>query len=183
MNNENSEYKDSFLNDINFTSNIRAPGEFKYFYCGENSSETDKSFLVFSTMWHTEIVTENMEIISSCYNSINTAQLFFNKKSNLYNLFIYRNIIDYRNENMSLKLLKIINIGLKNKLNNQNNNSKINTSAKNDKDYYNFMNSKIFFASNYYILLNEVDSRILLIDINNDSYITIFSKNSEEKEI
>ena len=68
MNNDNLEYNDSFLNDINITSNIRAPGEYKYFYCGENNTETDKSFLVFSTMWYTEKVTENMEIISSCYN-------------------------------------------------------------------------------------------------------------------
>ncbi len=181
MNNDNLEYNDSFLNDINITSNIRAPGEYKYFYCGENNTETDKSFLVFSTMWYTEKVTENMEIISSCYNSINTAQLFLNKKTNLYNLFIYKNIIDYKSENMSLKLLKIINLPSKNKSDNQN--SKTINGSKNDKDYLNNMNSKIYFASNNYILLNETDCRILLIDIYTSSYLTIFSKTFEEKEI
>ena len=182
MNSQNSDYNDSFLNDVNITSNIRAPGEFKYFYCGDNYSETDKSFLVFSTMWHTERVTENMEIIHSCYNSQSTAQLFINKNTNLYNLFIYKNIIDYRNENLSLQLIKIINFQPKSKYDSQNN-IKINIMAKNDKDYLNIMKSKIYFASNNFILLNENDCRILLIDINNASYITIFSKSFEEKEV
>ena len=185
MNDDISGYKDEFLNDVNITSNIRAPGEYKYFYSGENSTETDKSFLFFSTMWFTEKVTENMEIISSCYNSINTAQLFFNKKTNLYNLFIYKNKIDYRNENMSLKLFKIINIALQNKTDNQNNanNNRMNNNTKFDKDFLNNINTKIYFASNNYILLNELDNRILLIDIDNNSYITIFSKIYEEKEV
>ena len=185
MNNENFNYKDSFLKDINITSNIRSPGEFKYFYCGENSSETDKSFLVFSTMWSTERITDNMELISSCYNSVNTAQLFFNKKTYFYNLFIYRNIIDYKNENMSLKLFKIINIEAKNKnkFDIQNNDIKINNTKKNKTDYLYLINTKIYFASNNYVLLNEFDSRILLIDINSASYMEIFSKPFSEKEI
>ena len=110
MNEENSLLKDYFLNDVNITSDIREIGEYKYFYLGENSSETDKSFLYFSTMWYTEKITKDMEIISSCYNPVNTSQLFYNKKTKLYNLYIYKNIIDNRNENISLKLHKIINI-------------------------------------------------------------------------
>ena len=185
MSNNNIDYKDSFLNDVNITSNIRAPGEYKYFYCGENNTETDKSFLVFSSMWYTDRVTENMDIICSTYNSINTAQLFFNKNTELYNLFIYKNIIDYRNENLSLKLLKIIKIIPKMKLDSQGNNIKSNNTIKNqtDKEYINLMNTKLYFASNNYILINELDSRILLVDINNGSFITIFSKNNEDKEI
>ena len=47
---EKAYLKDDFLNDVSITSDIRAKGEYKYFYIGENSSETDKSFLYFSTM-------------------------------------------------------------------------------------------------------------------------------------
>ena len=186
MNEEILNYKDEFLNDVNITSTIRAPGEYKYFYSGENNTESDKSFLVFSTMWYTEKVTDNMEIISSCYNATNTAQLFFNKKTNLYNLFVYKNKIDYRNENMSLKLLRIINVAPQNKIdspNNVNNNIRMNNNTKIDKDFLSNINTKIYFASNNYILLNEVDNRILLINIENASFITIFSKIYEEKEV
>ena len=182
MNNDNLDFKDNFLNEVNITSNIRGPGEYKYFYFGENHSGSDKSFLVFSTMWYTDKIID-MEIICSCYNSINIAQLYINKKTNLYNLYIYKNIIDYRNENMSLKLLKIINIIPYNK-SEQNNISKSNTNqTKNEKDYMNYINVKIYFASNNYLLLNEKDCRILLIDLNASNYTTIFTKNAEEKEL
>lgn len=43
-----------FLNEVDITSKIRAPGEYKYYYIGENNSESDKSFLVISTMWHSK---------------------------------------------------------------------------------------------------------------------------------
>ena len=89
MNVENALLKEYFLQDVNITSDIRAKGEFKYFYIGENSSETDKSFLYFSAIWYTEKITNDMVIICSCYNHINTAQLYYNKKMNKYNLFIY----------------------------------------------------------------------------------------------
>ena len=179
MNAENALLKEYFLNDVNITSSIRAPGEFKYFYMGENSSETDKSFLYFSSLWHSEKVTKDMEIICSCYNNINTGQLFYNKKTQNYNLFIYKNIIDYRNENISLKLHRIINITPKKRLDVGNKSQK----NQNDKEYQNIMNSKIYLASKEYILLNEVDLRILLINIDTGRFITIFSKSYEEKEI
>ena len=98
--------EDSFLNEVNITSRIRAPGEYKYYYCGENNSESDKSFLVISSMWYTDKITDEMDLITSCYNQTNTAQLFINKKASIYNILIYQNIIDYRNEYMSLKLIK-----------------------------------------------------------------------------
>ena len=183
MINDNLDFKNNFLNEVNITSNIRGPGEYKYFYFGENSSASDKSFLVFSTMWYTDKVTDDMKIICSCYNSIHIAQLYINKITNLYNLFIYKNKIDFRNENMSLKLLKIINIIPNNKTE-QNNISKSNTNqTRNEKDYMNYMDVKIFFAANNYLLLNEKDCRILLIDFTKGNYVTIFSKNFEEKEL
>ena len=185
MENNNIDLSNSFLNEVNITSNIRAPGEFKYFYCGENNTETDKSFLVFSTMWYTERVTDDMEIISSIYNSNNTVQLFLNKKNDLYNLFIYKNIVDYKNENMSLKLLKILNIVPKIKLEKQINNNKTNNTNKtySKKEYSSLMNTKIFFASNNFILLNEIDLRIMLIDIYEGTFVNLYCKNNDEKEI
>ena len=178
MNEENSLLKDYFLNDVNITSDIREKGEYKYFYLGENSSETDKSFLYFSTMWYTEKITKDMEIISSCYNPVNTSQLFYNKKMKLYNLFIYKNIIDNRNENISLKLHKIINIIPQKRREGKNSTSK----NQEEKDYNSIKNTKIFLASYDYILLNEIDIRIILININTGKFITIFSISSLEKE-
>ena len=180
MNVENNSFNDFFLNGVDITSNIRAKGEYKYFYIGENSSETDKSFLFFSTMWYSEKVTKDMEIICSCYNRINTAQLFYNKKTKKYNLFIYKNIIDNRNENLSLKLLRIIQITPQIKMdNNMNKNSKKNLT---EKEYHNIKNGKICLASYDYILLNEYDSRIILIKINTGEFVTLFSASGIEKE-
>ena len=179
MNVENALLKEYFLQDVNITSDIRAKGEFKYFYIGENSSETDKSFLYFSAIWYTEKITNDMVIICSCYNHINTAQLYYNKKMNKYNLFIYKNEVDYRNENISLKLHRIINISLSKKNYHQNNNAKHQT----EKDYQSIINSKIFLASKDYIILNEPDLRVLLININTGKFLTIFRKSPEENEL
>ena len=106
---ENDEY---FLNSVDITSNIRTKGEYKYYYCGENNSESDKSFTAISTMWFNEKITSDMEILSSCYNPINTAQIFYNNKTNTYTVLVYKNIIDYRNENMQLKLLHNVNLSI-----------------------------------------------------------------------
>ena len=163
--------EDSFLNEVDITSKIRAPGEYKYYYCGENNSETDKSFLVVSSMWYTEKITEDMELHASCYNPTNTAQLFLNTKTNIYNIFVYQNIIDYHNENMTLKLIQQINLSSKYKIEN--------TSSKNE---FEKITVKMYFVSNNYILLNEIDYRIILIDIENGNFITIFNKTSEQKE-
>ena len=161
----------NFLNEVDITSKIRAPGEYKYYYCGENNSETDKSFLVISSMWYTEKITPEMELQASCYNSINTAQIFLNTKTNIYNILIYQNIIDYHNENMTLKLIQQINLPSKYKLESLNN-----------KNEFDKINVKIYFVSNNYLLLNEIDYRIILIDIENGNFISIFSRTSEEKE-
>ena len=163
--------EDSFLNEVNITSRIRAPGEYKYYYCGENSSESDKSFLVVSSMWYSDKITDEMDLITSCYNQTNTAQLFINKKTNIYNILIYQNIIDYRNENMTLKLIKKINIP-----------SKLKLEMITNRNDFEKNNIKIYFVANDYLLLNEIDNRILLLDINDGNFITIFCKISEEKE-
>ena len=47
-----------------------------------------------------------MELQASCYNSANTAQIFLNTVTNIYNILIYQNITDYHNENMTLKLIQ-----------------------------------------------------------------------------
>ena len=73
---------DNFLNAVDITSTIRAKGEYKYYYCGENNSETDKSFLAVATMWYNDRITSDMEILASCHNPLNTAQLFFNNETN-----------------------------------------------------------------------------------------------------
>ena len=179
MNVDNALSKDYFLQDVNITSDIRAKGEFKYFYIGENSTESDKSFLYFSAIWYTERITNDMEIICSCYNQINTAQLYYNKKIKKYNLFIYKNEIDYRNENISLKLHRIINITPLKKNYNHNNNTK----NQKEKEYHTIINSKIFLASKDYILLNEPDLRVLLININTGKFLTLFRKSLDENEL
>ena len=179
MNGENSLLKDYFLNGVNITSDIRAKGEFKYFYIGENSSETDKSFLYFSTMWYTEKITKDMQIVCSCYNHISTGQLYYNTKTKIYNLFIYKNVMDNKNENLSLKLHRIINIAPLKRNFNQNNNQK----NQEEKEYQSIMNSKVYLASQDFILLNEIDSRILLININTGKFITIFRKSYDDNEI
>ena len=52
-----------------------------------------------------------------------------------------------------------------------------------EKDYQSIMSSKIFLASNDYILLNEIDARVLLININTGKYITIFRKNIKDNDL
>ena len=162
---------DYFLNSVDITSKIRAPGEYKYYYCGENNSETDKSFLVVSSMWFNEKITSDMEILASCYNPINTAQLFYNNTTKYFNIMIYRNIIDYRNENMILKLINRVNIPANFKIDTTNNEIKIDIKK-----------VKIFLVGKNYLLINIFDLNILLLDYINGNYITIFSRIFEEKE-
>ena len=162
---------DDFLNTVDITSKIRAPGEYKYYYCGENNSETDKSFLVVASMWFNEKITSDMEIVASCYNSANTAQLFLNNKTNYYNILIYKNVIDYRNENMILKLIHQVNIPVNLNLETTDNQIKL------DKKKV-----KIFLVGKNYLIVNIIDFNILLLDFTTGNYITIFTRNLEEKE-
>ena len=160
-----------FLNAVDITSTIRAPGEYKYYYCGENNSETDKSFLVVASMWYNDKITSDMELLVSCHNPRNTAQLFLNNRTNSYNIFIYKNIIDYRNENMSLKLINQINLTANFQIETTNNQIQI------DKKKV-----KIFLVGKNYLIINVVDYNILLLDFIKGKYITIFSRGFEDKE-
>ena len=161
---------DNFLNDVDITSNIRAPGEYKYYYCGENNSESDKSFLAISSMWYNDKISSDMEIICSCHNSMNTAQLFLDDKTNAYSILIYKNIIDYRNENMILKLIHQVNLTPNFQLD-------INTQIQIDK-----RKVKIFLVGKNYLVINIIDFNILLLDYTNGNFITIFARTFEEKE-
>ena len=162
---------DNFLNTVDITSKIRAKGEYKYYYCGENNSESDKSFLVVASMWFNEKITSDMEIVASCYNPINTAQLFLNNKTNYYNILIYKNIIDYRNENMKLKLIHQINIS-----------SNFNIDTTNTQIKIDKKKVKIFLVGKNYLIINIIDFNILLLDFLTGNYITIFTRTLEEKE-
>ena len=162
---------DNFLNTVDITSKIRAKGEYKYYYCGENNSESDKSFLVVAPMWFNEKITSDMEIVASCYNPINTAQIFLNNKTNYYNILIYKNIIDYRNENMMLKLIHQINIS-----------SNFNIETTNTQIKIDKKKVKIFLVGKNYLIINIVDFNILLLDFLTGNYITIFTRTLEEKE-
>ena len=144
---------DNFLNEVDITSKIRSKGEYKYYYCGENNSETDKSFLAVSSMWFNEKVSSDMEIISSCHNIVNTAQIFLNNKLNKYNIFIYKNIIDYRNENMKLKLLYRINLS-----------SNLNVETNNNTITIDKRKLKVFLVGKNYLIINIIDFNILLLD-------------------
>ena len=165
---------DNFLNSVDITSNIRSKGEYKYYYCGENNSESDKSFTVVSTMWFNEKITPEMDLITSCYNPTNTAQIFYNNKTNSYNILIYKNIIDYRNENMQLKLLQNINLSINLPLEINNNQFQ--------KDKIDKKKVKIFLVGKNYLLINIIDYNILLLDYSTGGYITIFTRLLEANE-
>ena len=168
MNYEESE-ENNILNSINITSNVRAPGEYKYYYRGENSSEIDTSFFAVSTMSYNTKITSELELLSSNFNSKYTAQLYLNKIKKNYNIFIYKNEIDYRSENINLKLIQIIDFPL----------PKINDMSIYDS---NKIVTQIFLASDYYLLINDIDNRIILLDFTNGNYITIFEKTNEQYE-
>ena len=170
MNNDNYSDEGSYLNPVTITSNVRAPGEYKYYYCGENNSASDKSFLVISPMWYTNKIAEDMSLLSSCYTSSYTCLLYYYPNdpiNNIYKIYVYQNILDNKNENISLKAIKIIRL-------------KHSYRMKESKDDYvnkldTKMNVKIYFGADNYLLLNEVDRRILLIDFLSGNYVTLFN--------
>ena len=157
------------LNSVNITSNVRAPGEYKYYYCGENNSSSDKSFLSFSTSWYTTKISEEKFFLSSCYTEKYTAYLFYCPIKSLYNIYVYKNIIDYKSENISLKPIQLIHLE-------PSYNQKDIIISKNDLNEMPVINinTKIFFAADNYLLLNEFDKKIILIDFFNGNYITLF---------
>ena len=172
MNYDNYSDEGNALNSVDITSNVRAPGEYKYYYCGENNAASDKSFLSFSTMWYTQQISEDMIILSSCYTQLYTCLLYYTPKKNFYYIYVYQNVLDYKSETVSLKSVQII---------------KLEHSIKEEevtlrRDSTGVINKivKIYFGADNYLLLNEIDRRILLIDFINGNYVTIFN-NKEEK--
>ena len=95
-----------YLNQVSITSDIRAPGEYKYYYCGEHNDSSDKSFLKLSTMWYNGKINEDMILLSSSYNSTHTCQLYLNINKYIYEIFIYQNYIDFTSENINMKIIK-----------------------------------------------------------------------------
>ena len=175
MNYDNYSDEGSCLNSVNITSNVRAPGEYKYYYCGENNSASDKSFLSFSTMWYTQKISEDMFLLSSCYTSLYTCLLYFDPKKNLYNIYVYQNTLDYKSENISLKAVQLIQLEHSYKTKD----IVISKSDTTGQPTIN-INVKIYFGADNYLLLNEIDRRILLIDFFNGNYVTVFN-NKESK--
>ena len=175
MNDDNYNEETNCLNSVNITSNVRAPGEYKYYYCGENNSSSDKSFLCFSTMWYTTKISEEKYLLSSCYTEYFTAFIYYCPIKSLYNIYVYKNYIDYKSENISLKPIQLIHLKPAYK-------SKDIIISENDSGGMPSINInvKIYFGANNYILLNEIDRRILLIDFYNGNYITLFN-NKEAK--
>ena len=172
MNYDNYSDEGNALNSVNITSNVRAPGEYKYYYCGESNAASDKSFLSFSTMWYTQQISEDMIILSSCYTPLYTCLLYYTPNKNFYYIYVYQNILDYKSENISLKAIQIIK--LEHSIKEQEVTLKRDTTGVINKIV------KIYFGADNYLLLNEIDRRILLIDFINGNYVTIFN-NKEEK--
>ena len=175
MNDDNYNEETSCLNSVNITSNVRAPGEYKYYYCGENNSSSDKSFLSFSTMWYTTKISEEKFLLSSCYTELYTAFIYYCPIKSLYNIYVYKNIIDYKSENVSLKPIQLIHLDPIYK-------PKDIIISKNDTNGMPNINItvKIYFGADNYLLINEVDKRIILIDFFNGNFITLFN-NKETK--
>ena len=176
MNYDNYSDEGSALNSVNITSNVRAPGEYKYYYCGENNSGSDKSFLAFSTMWHTQKITEDMILLSSCYTSSYTCLLYFHSKKTFYYIYVYQNILDYKSENISLKAIQLIHLehSIKKR--------EIDLITETNQPVLNKI-VKVYFGADNYLLLNEIDRRILLLDFINGNYVTIFiNKDAKTQE-
>ena len=175
MNDDNFNEEKDCLNAVNITSNVRAPGEYKYYYCGENNTSSDKSFLSFSPIWYTTKISEEKFLLSTCYTEIYTAFIYYCPVKCLYNIYIYQNKIDYKSENISLKPIQLIHLEPIYK-------QKDIIISKNDMNGMPIINIdvKIFFGAENYLILNELDRRIILIDFFTGNFITLFS-NKEAK--
>ena len=177
MNDDNYNEETSCLNSVNITSNVRAPGEYKYYYCGENNSSSDKSFLSFSTMWYTTKIPEDKFLLSSCYTENYTAFIYYCPIKSLYNIYVYKNNIDYKSENISLKPIQLIHVVPIYKPKD----IVISTNDNNGMPVIN-ITVKIYFGADNYLLVNEVDKRVILLDIFNGQFITLFNSNETKSQ-
>ena len=152
MNYDNYSDENSCLNAVTITSNVRAPGEYKYYYCGENYSSSDKSFLSISTMWYTTKISEDMFLLSSNYTTLYTCLLYYCPKKSIYNIYVYQNTLDYKSENISLKPVQLIQLNHSYKAKD----IIISKSDSTGQPVIN-INVKIYFGADNYLLLNEID--------------------------
>ena len=119
-----------------------------------------------------------MFLLSSCYNQLYTCLLYYCPIKSIYNIYIYQNTLDYRSENISLKPVQLIQLehSYKEK------DIIISKSDSTGQPIIN-INVKIYFGADNYILLNEIDRRILLIDFFNGNFVTIFiNKEAKSQE-
>jgi hypothetical protein len=123
-------------------------------------------------MWYTQNISEDMIILSSCYTPLYTCLLYYTPKKNFYYIYVYQNILDYKSEIVSLKAVQIIQ--LKHSIKEEEITLRSSSTGVINKIV------KIYFGADNYLLLNEIDRRILLIDFINGNYVTIFN-NKEEK--
>ena len=163
------------LNPVNITSNVRAPGEYKYYYSGENNSSSDKSFLTISTMWFTTKISEELFLLSSCNTKLYTCNIYYCPKNNMYNIYVYQNKVDYKSENITLKPIKLILLDPSYK---QRDIISIDSNGKKEIQ----ITVKIYFGADNYLILNEIDRRILLIDFYTGNFVTIFYRQPNSQE-
>ena len=163
------------LNPVNITSNVRAPGEYKYYYSGENNSSSDKSFLTISTMWFTTKISEDLFLLSSCYTKLYTCNIYYCPKNNIYNIYVYQNKLDYKSENLKLKPIKLIHLEPSYKQ------KDIISTDPNGKTEVK-IEVKIYFGADNYLILNEIDKRLILIDFFIGNFVTIFHKQPNSQD-
>ena len=155
----------SFLNPINITSNLRAPGEYKYYYNGDTSSQSDSSYFTISSLWYTPSIPSTYKLLSTTYNPFYFVQLFYIPQLKQYSLHIYKTQITTQTESITVSLYNIINLPASSYFK-CTHSSNIN---------YAITHTCIYIAATSFIILNDIDIRILLIDINSGKYITLFS--------
>lgn len=155
----------SFLNPINITSNLRAPGEYKYYYNGDTSSQSDSSYFTISSTWHTSSIHSTYKLLSTTYNPFYFVQLFYIPQLKQYSLHIYKTTINTSTESIIVSPFNIITLPASSYFK-YTQSSNIN---------YAITHTRIYIAATSFIILNDIDIRILVIDINSGKYITLFS--------
>ena len=156
----------SLLNPINITSNLRAPGEYKYYYNGDSSSQSDSSYYTISSIWYTPSIPSTYKLLSTTYNPSYFVQLFYIPHLKQFSLYIYKTQLNTSTESITVSPYNIVTLPAS---------SYFKSTPSSDINYA-MTHSRIYIASTSFIVLNDIDIRILLIDINSGKYITLFSK-------
>ena len=163
----------SLLNAINITSDVRAPGEYKYYYSGDGSSQSDSSYFAISSIWHTPSVPSAFKLLASAHNPSYFVQLFHVASLKQCALYIYKTQINSENESISVTPYNIITLPAS---------SYFQSTPPPDINHANTL-TRIYIASTSFVILNDFDSRILLIDINTGKYITLFARGNSHLRV